>query len=110
MGYTIPEGAVELDNRVYRRKPWKGNRRCSALVQVGTLELVAGPDGKPVAGPDGKPTGEREFVPLRSIGTTDPLKASKARARAKKPKAEAPKPEAKRKPESSKPSPAPGRR
>jgi hypothetical protein len=103
MGYTIPEGAVEFDGRVYRRKPWHGNRRCSSLIQVGTLE--------PVAGPDGKPTGEKVFVPLRSAGTTDPLKASKARARVKKPKPEAaPKPEAKKKPESGKPSPAPGRR
>jgi len=102
MGYKIPEGTVELDGRVYRRKPWQGNRRCSALIQVGTLESVAGPDGKP--------TGERKFVPRRDAMTSDPLKASKARARVKKPKAEAPRPEAKKRPESSKPSPTPGRR
>ena len=102
MGYEIPEGTVELDGRVYRRKPWQGNRRCSALIQVGTLESVAGPDGKP--------TGERKFVPRRDAMTSDPLKASKARARMKKPKAEAFRPEAKKRPESSKPSPTPGRR
>jgi len=102
MGYEIPEGTVELDGRVYRRKPWQGNRRCSALIQVGTLESVAGPDGKP--------TGERKFVPRRDAMTSDPLKASKARARVKKPKAEAFRPEAKKRPESSKPSPTPGRR
>ena len=97
----IPEGTVELDGKVYRRKPWRGN--FNALVLVGTMEKVTGADGKP--------TGATEFVPLRQSLTTDPLKASRARARAKRPpKAEAPKAEAKRKPEGGKPSPAPGRK
>jgi hypothetical protein len=71
----LPDNTIEVEGKVYRRKPWKGHS--FALVLVGKLdnELDA----------DRKPTGNKVFVPLaKGDASTDPLKSAARKAHKKK--------------------------
>jgi len=76
----MPEGAVELNNTVYRREKFRKMKKANALIAIGTMEDAL----EDVLDGEGKPTGKRKaagrrtFVPLgKGKGPVNPLKASK---------------------------------
>jgi hypothetical protein len=73
MPVPMPQDTIEMDDKVYRRKPWRGG--AVALVLVGSMA-----DEKNA---EGKPTGNRTFVPLVQRESTNALKSA-ARKAAKK--------------------------
>lgn len=75
---TMPQDTIEMDGKVYRRKPWRGG--AYALVLMGNMV-----DEKDA---EGKPTGNRTFAPLVQKESTNSLK-NEARKAAKKAKAAA---------------------
>ncbi len=68
-----PQDTVEMDGKVYRRKPWRGG--AYALVLVGNIVDVKDAEGKP--------TGDQTFAPLVQKESTNSLKSA-ARKAAKK--------------------------
>ncbi len=73
MSVPMPQNTVEMDGKVYRRKPWRGGT--FALVLMGSMV-----DEKDA---EGKPTGSRTFAPLVQKESTNSLKSAARKAHKK---------------------------
>lgn len=73
MSVAMPKDTIEMEGKVYRRKPWRGG--AFALVIIGSMA-----DEKDA---EGKPTGSRTFVPLEQKESTNSLKSAARKAHKK---------------------------